>query len=79
MNLIWIVIYICGYVVAWRAAFIIMLEKVCWGEVEPMDIIISCFFATLASIVYPLWLIPIALYRLLIKKNLEAWIERNYK
>jgi hypothetical protein len=79
MNLIWIVIYICGYVVAWRAAFIIMLEEVSWGKVEPMDIIISCFFATLASIVYPLWLIPIALYRLLIKKNLEAWIERNYK
>lgn len=79
MNLILITIYLGGYAIAWRKAFILVLEEMSWGKPEAMDIIFSCFFATIIAIIYPLWFIPMALYHLLIKKNLEAWIDRNYK
>lgn len=79
MNLIWIAIYITGYIFAWRKAFMVAIDELSFSRIEPSDIIMSCLLATLTSIIWPLWLIPIMLYRLLVKKNLEAWIERNYK
>lgn len=79
MSLVLIVIYVGGYAIAWRKAFVIVLNEMKWGKPEPVDIIMSCAFATITAIIYPLWFIPMALYHLLIKKNLEAWIERNYK
>lgn len=78
MNLILAVAYAAGYIYAWRKAFMVMFDDMVWGRPDPTDIILSAFFATLTSVIWPLWLIPITLYYVLIKKNLDAWIERNY-
>ena len=79
MNLIWLIAYIAGYAFAWRKAFEVILNEVRYGRPDNVDIIMSCLLATFLALVFPLWLIPIALYHLLIKRNLEAWVERNYK
>lgn len=80
MNWIFIVIYILGYIAAWKAAFAFALNEISFGYIEAGDVVFSCIIATMVSIVWPIWLVPIALYHLLVKRNLEAWMdERNKK
>lgn len=77
MNVIVLLLYATGYAFAWRKAFIVCIDEVSWGGIEPIDVIMAAIFATLSAIIWPLWLVPIALYHLLVKKQLEAWIERR--
>lgn len=79
MSLILLLAYATGYVYAWRKAFVVFIDEVSspWGGIEPIDVIMAAVFATIATIIWPLWLIPITLYHLLVKKQLEAWIERR--
>lgn len=79
MNWLFVGIYILGYIAAWKAAFVFALNEISFSYIEAGDVIFSCILATMASILWPAWLIPIALYHLLVKRNLEAWIEDRNK
>ena len=79
MSLLIGLLYATGYVVAWRKAFIVTIDEVAspWGSIEPIDVVMAAILATIASIIWPIWLIPITLYYVLVKRQLEAWIERR--
>lgn len=72
--MILLLLYAAGYIFAWRKAFIVGIDEISWGGIEPFDVIMCSIFATAVAIVWPLWLIPMALYHLLVKKQLENWI-----
>lgn len=80
MNTLLLILYIVGYIIAWRQACLVALEDLgLYGGLDKSDIAISCLVATIFSFVWPLWLIPMTLYYLLVKKQLDNmwWKEEH--